>query len=221
MGRLDRYKGLFAPEVIEAVDKQVTEAYTSARDKLKAMTPEEVERAGRFVRDLNEVLEGRMSLKAFGEKWEVPMPFETVDELVHALQHMCEQAQMEWELMTDAERAELDKLMQELLGDSRARVDAMRLTGNLMRGGHMPQPRAQPEAPTQDTQADGQAGEQGEGVDEKEMLEDCPECGSTDYDGEICGDCGYDSEQEQDDPQEDEVDEPVGDLPVANHNSYW
>ncbi len=142
--------------------------YRTYRERLETITPAEKHALTEFVRDINDVLEGTLNAEYFGRKWQLPI--ETTDDLRLWIEERRSEAEEMYSLMTEDQREEIDSMVSDvLLADSRLGADLLRMTGNLINSGDIPQKTEVPDVFEHgwDDEEDG-AGGGGEEEDDEE-----------------------------------------------------
>ncbi|KKM15816.1 hypothetical protein LCGC14_1692240, partial [marine sediment metagenome] len=134
--RLRRYSKLFGRH--GQSNPQGYQVYRTYRERLETITPVEKHALTEFVRDINDVLEGTLNAAYFGRKWQLPI--ETTDDLRLWIEEQKSKAEELYSLMTEDQREEIDSMVSDiLLADSRLGADLIRMAGNLINSGDIPQ----------------------------------------------------------------------------------
>lgn len=128
-------------ELLQVLQQQIMQNYFQGLQQgLQAMTPEMLSQLSQMVRDLNEMIEQRMSgqepdFDGFMQKWGhfFPEGIENLDDLIEHMQKRIGQMQALLDSMTPETRRELEQMMEDLLRDNRLQWDLFRLATNLER----------------------------------------------------------------------------------------
>jgi uncharacterized protein with von Willebrand factor type A (vWA) domain len=153
-----RIKGLreydfLSPEAREAFDDLVggmqqrlmEQYFQGMKQGIERITPEAMEGIRQMVRDMNEMLEAaqRGDTEAFDRFMEqhrdyFPEGIESLDDLMQHMQQQMSAMQALLDSMDPEQRAELERMMEELLRDDRLQLDLARLGANLANMGFAP-----------------------------------------------------------------------------------
>jgi uncharacterized protein with von Willebrand factor type A (vWA) domain len=133
-------------ELIGSMQRQLMDQYFQGmKQGIGQITPEEMEAIRQMVRDMNEMLEAAQNgdMEAFDRFMDqyrdsFPEGIENLDDLLQHLQRQASAMQALLDSMDPEQRAELERMMEELLRDDRLQLDLARLGHNLAAMGHQP-----------------------------------------------------------------------------------
>jgi uncharacterized protein with von Willebrand factor type A (vWA) domain len=133
-------------ELVGGMQRDLMEQYFQGmKQGIQGMTPEAMEGIRQMVRDMNEMLEAaqRGDTGAFDRFMEqygnyFPEGINSLDELMEHMQRQMSAMQALLDSMDPEQRAELERMMEELLRDDRLQLDLARLGQNLANMGFAP-----------------------------------------------------------------------------------
>jgi uncharacterized protein with von Willebrand factor type A (vWA) domain len=133
-------------QLVGGMQRRLMEQYFQGmKQGIGSLTPEEMDSIRQMVRDMNEMLEAaqagdRQAFDRFMEQYgdNFPPGIESLEDLLEHLQRQASAMQALLDSMDPEMRAELERMMDELLRDDRLRLDLARLGQNMANMGYMP-----------------------------------------------------------------------------------
>jgi uncharacterized protein with von Willebrand factor type A (vWA) domain len=133
-------------ELVGGMQRQLMDQYFQGmKQGIGEITPQEMEAIRQMVRDMNEMLEAAQNgdMEAFDRFMDqyrdsFPESIENLDDLLQHLQRQASAMQALLDSMDPEQRAELERMMEELLRDDRLQLDLARLGHNLAAMGFRP-----------------------------------------------------------------------------------